>query len=49
MHMQQEFMNALKLDLFKEISEKSFLDENGIVSKYTELNTGIEKLRVKKT
>ena len=40
-------MNALKLDLFKEISEKSFLDKNAIVSKYTELDTGIEKLRVK--
>ena len=40
MHIQQEFMNALKLDLFKEISEKSFLDKNGLasnVSKYTEL------------
>ena len=47
MHIQQEFMNALKLDLFKEISEKSFLYKNGIVSKYTELNTGIEKLWVK--
>ena len=47
MHIQQEFMNALKLDLFKEISEKSFLDKNGIVSKYAELDTGIEKLRVK--
>ena len=32
MHIQQEFMNALKLDLFKEISEKSFLDKNGIVN-----------------
>ena len=40
-------MNALKLDLFQEISEKSFLDKNGIVSKYAELDTGIEKLRVK--
>ena len=40
-------MNALKLDLFKEISEKRFLDKNGIVSKYTELDTGIEKLKVK--
>ena len=47
MHIQQEFMNALKLDLFKEISEKKFLDKNGIVSKYTELDTGIEKMRVK--
>ena len=47
MHIQQEFMNALKLDLFKEISEKSFLDKNSIVSKYTELDIGIEKLRVK--
>ena len=47
MHIQQEFMNALKLDLFKEISENSFLDKNGIVSKYTEPDTGIEKLRVK--
>ena len=40
-------MNALKLDLFKEISEKNFLDKNGIVSKYTELDTGFGKLRVK--
>ena len=47
MHIQQEFINALKLDLFKEISEKSFLDKNGIVPKYTELDIGIEKLRVK--
>ena len=35
------------MDLFKEISEKSFLDKNGSVSKYAELDTGIEKLRVK--
>ena len=47
MHIQQEFMNTLKLDLFKEISEKSFLYKNGIVWKHTELDTGIEKLRVK--
>ena len=40
-------MNALKLDLFKEISEKIFLDKNGIVSKYIELDSGTEKLRVK--
>ena len=47
MHIEQEFMNVLKLDSFKEISEKGFLDKNGIVSKYTELDTGIEKLRIK--
>ena len=28
-------MHALKLDLFKQIGEKRFLDKNGIVSKYT--------------
>ena len=47
MHIQQEFMNALKLDSFKEINEKSFLVKNGTVLKYTELDTGIEKLRLK--
>ena len=47
MHIEQKFMNALKLDSFKEINEKKFLDINGIVSKYTKLETGIEKLRVK--
>ena len=47
MHIQQEFMNALKWDLFKEINEKNFLDKNDIVSNYTELGTGIEKFRVK--
>ena len=40
-------MNALKLDSFKEINEKNFKDKNGIVSKYTELDTGIDKFRVK--
>ena len=47
MHIQQKFMNVLKLDSFKEINEKKFQDKNGIVSKYTELETGIDKLRVK--
>ena len=47
MHIHQEFMNTLKLDSFKKINEKNFLDKNGIVSKYTELDTGIEKLREK--
>ena len=40
-------MNALKLDSFKEINEKSFLVKNGTVLKYTELDTGIETLRLK--
>ena len=40
-------MNALKLDSFNEINEKKFQDKNSIVSKYTELDTGIDKLRVK--
>ena len=40
-------MNALKLDSFKKINKKIFLDKNSIVSNYTELDTGIEKLRVK--
>ena len=40
-------MNALKLDSFKEINEKKFLDKNGIALKYTELETGTEKLRIK--
>ena len=47
MHIQQKFMNALKLDSFNEINEKKFQDKNSIVSKYTELDTGIDKLRVK--
>ena len=47
MHIQQEFRNGLKLDLFKEIDKKSFLGKNGIVSKYAEIDTGIKKLRVK--
>ena len=40
-------MNPLKLDSFKEINEKKFLDINGVVSKCTKLDTGIDKLRVK--
>lgn len=47
MHIQQEFMNALKLDPLKEINEKKLLDKNGIVSKYAQLGTGIGKWRVK--
>ena len=47
MHIQQEFMNAMKLGSFKEINEKNFQDKNGIVPEYTELGTGIDKLRVK--
>ena len=37
MHIQQEFMKALKLDSFNEIYGKNFQGKNGIVSKYTEL------------
>ena len=33
MHFQQEFMDALKFDSFKEINEKRFLNKNGIPSK----------------
>ena len=40
-------MNALKLHSFKEINENSFQDKNVIVSKYIELDTRIDKLRVK--
>ena len=47
MHIQQEFMNVLEFDSFKEINEKNFQDKNGFVSKYTELDAGIDKLRVK--
>ena len=47
MHIEQELMNALELDSFKEINEKNFQDKNGIVLKYNELDTGIDKLRVK--
>ena len=46
MHNHQEFMNVLPLDSLKKINEKNFLDKNGIVLKYTEIDTGIEKLRV---
>ena len=46
-YIQQEFINALRLDLFKEINEKKFQDKNGIVLKYTELGIDIDKLRVK--
>ena len=47
MHIQQEFINALKSDPLKEINEKNFLDKKGIVSKYTQLGTGIGKWKVK--
>ena len=40
-------MNALKLDSFKGIREISFVDKHGVVLKYTELDIGTEKLRVK--
>ena len=40
-------MNALKLDSFKAIREISFVDKHGIVLKYTELDTGLQKLRIK--
>ena len=33
MHFQQEFMDALKFDSFKEINKKRFLNKNGIPSK----------------
>ena len=47
MHIQQEFMNALELDTFKKINEKKFQNKNGIVLKYNEIDTGIDKVRVK--
>ena len=40
-------MNALKLNSSKKINEKNFLGKNDIFSKYTGLDTSIEKLRVK--
>ena len=40
-------MNALKLDSFKAIREIGFVDKHGIVLKYTELDTGLQKLRIK--
>ena len=42
MHIQQGFMNAVKLDSFKEINEKYFQDKNSIVSNYAEIAIGIE-------
>ena len=47
LYIHQEFINALKLDSFKAINEKKFQVKNGIVSKYIELDTAIDKLRVK--
>ena len=47
MHIQHESMNALKLDSFKAIREIGFVDKHGIVLKYTELDTGLQKLRIK--
>ena len=47
MHILQGFRNAVKLDSFKEINEKHFQDKNSIVLNYNELDTGIDKLKVK--
>lgn len=47
MYIQQEFVKALKLDPFKEMNEKNFQDKSGNILEHAELDTSIEKLRVK--